>query len=375
MAADYTLYGGDHSYYTGKARAYMRFKDLDWEEVTASRAIYKSTILPQIGAAIVPVLATADGQFVQDTTDIIDYLEAAHPAVSVYPYTPVQKLVALLLELYGDEWLIIPAMHYRWSVLEQQRDFIFGEFGRMSAPDATREEQLAIGERTSAMFRGSITGLGITAQTAPGIEQAYLEFLDQLDAHFSQYDFLLGSRPCIGDFGFMGPLYAHLGRDPVPQALMQARAPNVYAWVQRMNNPVPLAGAFLADDEVPVTLLPILRTMCRDQLPDVLDVIRHNAAWLEQNPGGNIPRFLGMHAFRTGPASGERVIHSYAQWMFQRPWAHYHALSDGERVAADVLLKAIGGYEALNTRITHWVARKPGQLELVGSPPIVSAPA
>ncbi|MGL4566529.1 MAG: glutathione S-transferase N-terminal domain-containing protein, partial [Halioglobus sp.] len=156
MAADYILYGGDHSYYTGKVRAYMRFKGLDWEEVTASRAVYKSTILPQIGAAIVPVLATANGQFVQDTTDIIDFLEAAHPAVSVYPDTPVQKLVALMLELYGDEWLLIPAMHYRWSVLEQQRDFIFGEFGRMSAPDASLEEQLAIGERTSAMFRGSI---------------------------------------------------------------------------------------------------------------------------------------------------------------------------------------------------------------------------
>jgi glutathione S-transferase len=365
MAADYILYGGDHSYYTGKVRAYMRFKGLGWEEVTASRAVYKSTILPQIGAAIVPVLATANGQFVHDTTDIIDFLEAAHPAVSVYPDTPVQKLVALMLELYGDEWLLIPAMHYRWSVLEQQREFIFGEFGRMSAPDASLEEQLAIGERTSAMFRGSITGLGITQQTAPGIEQAYLEFLDQLDAHFSQYDFLLGSRPSIGDFGFMGPLYAHLGRDPVPKAIMQERAPNVYAWVERMNNPVPLSGEWLADDEIPVTLLPILRTMCRDQLPDVLDVVRHNAAWLQQNPGGNIPRFLGMHPFQTGSARGERVVHSYAQWMFQRPWGHYHSLRGAQRVAADALLNAIGGHAAMNAEITHWVVRKPGQLELV----------
>jgi hypothetical protein len=193
----------------------------------------------------------------------------------------------------------------------------------------------------------------------------YLEFLDQLDAHFSQYDFLLGSRPSIGDFGFMGPLYAHLGRDPVPKALMQERAPNVYAWVQRMNNPVPLAGEFLADDEIPVTLLPILQTMCRDQLPDVLDVIRRNAAWLEQNPGGNIPRYLGMHPFRTGAGRGERVVHSYAQWMFQRPWAHYHALSGGARAAADALLNTVGGYDALNTEIVHWVARKHGQLELV----------
>jgi len=128
----------------------------------------------------------------------------------------VQRLVALLLELYGDEWLIIPAMHYRWSVIDQQRDFIMSEFGKLSAPGASYEEQIAIGERTSRAFSGMLPALGITAATIPGIEMAYLEFLDQLNEHFGHYDFLLGSRPSIGDFGFMGPLYAHLARDPVP---------------------------------------------------------------------------------------------------------------------------------------------------------------
>ena len=150
MATEYILYGADHSLYTGKARAYMRFKDLDWREVTATKEIYKTIILPKIGAPIVPVLETSEGHYVQDTTDIIDFLEARHPAVSVYPDSPVQKLVALLLELYGDEWLVIPAMHYRWSVLDQQRDFILSEFGRMSAPDASHEEQVAIGEKHRA---------------------------------------------------------------------------------------------------------------------------------------------------------------------------------------------------------------------------------
>lgn len=365
MSTDYILYGADHSLYTGKARAYMRYKNLNWREVTASREIYKSVILPKIGAPIVPVLETSDGRYVQDTTDIIDFLEAAHPEVSVYPDTPVQKLVALMLELYGDEWLVMPAMHYRWSVLDQQREFIFSEFGKTSAPGASLEEQLEIGERTSRMFSGSVPMLGVTAATIPAIEAVYLEMLGQLDTHFSQYDFLLGSRPSIGDFGLVGPLYAHLGRDPVPKALMQERAPNVFAWVARMNNPAPLSGEFLADDEIPGTLLPVLQTMCRDQLPEVLDVIRHNAAWLEEHPGDNIPRVLGMHPFNTGPASGERYIHSYAQWMFQRPYSHYHALSSAERAAADLLLTSAGGYEALNVEIKHWLARKPGQLELV----------
>jgi glutathione S-transferase len=365
MAVDYVLYGGDHSLFTGKARAYMRYKSLNWEERPATRDVYLNLILPNIGAPIIPVLATAAGEYVQDTTDIIDFLEARHPGVSVYPVTPLQRLVALLLELYGDEWLIIPAMHYRWSVIDQQRDFILSEFGKLSAPQASYEEQIAIGERTSRGFSGMVPALGITADTIPGIEATYLEFLNQLDQHFARFEFLLGSRPSIGDYGLIGPLYAHLGRDPVPKALMQQRAPNVYAWVERMNNPRPLSGEFLANDVIPETLLPILSTLCKDQLPDVLDVIEHNSAWLAANPAGSIPRFLGMHRFTTGPATGERCISSYAQWLFQRPWSHYQSLRAEDKVAADKLLDSIGGHAALNVTIKHWLTRKPGQLELV----------
>ena len=72
-----------------------------------------------------------------------------------------------------------------------------------------------------------------------------------------------------------------------------------------------------------------------------------------------------MHRFTTGTATGERYIHSYAQWLFQRPYAHYHALRGRDRQAAEALLRSIGGFDALNTGIEHWVARKPGQLELV----------
>lgn len=373
MPVDYILYGGDHSLFTGKARAYMRYKDLSWEERSATRDVYLNIILPKIGAPIIPVLETSDGEYVQDTTDIIDFLEARHPGASVYPVTPLQRLVALLLELYADEWLIIPAMHYRWSVIDQQRDFIMSEFGKLSAPQASHEEQIAIGERTSRAFSGMLPALGITAETIPGIEAAYLEFLDQLNQHFAHFDFLLGSRPSIGDFGFMGPLYAHLGRDPVPRALMQQRAPHVYAWVERMNNPQPLSGEFLADDTIPATLLPILATQCKDQLPDVLDAIAHNSAWLEANPGGSIPRFLGIHRFTSGFAVGERCISSYSQWLFQRAWLHYQSLGREGRLAADRLLDSVGGRAALHADIPRWVARKTGQLELVEQPSPVTS--
>jgi len=247
------------------------------------------------------------------------------------------------------------------------------EFGKLSAPGASYEEQIAIGERTSRAFSGMLPALGITAATIPGIEMAYMEFLDQLNQHLARFDFLLGSQPSIGDFGFMGPLYAHLGRDPVPRALMQQRAPHVYAWVERMNNPRPLSGDFLADDTVPDSLLPILATLCKDQLPDVLDAIAHNSAWLDANPGGSIPRFLGMHPFASGTAVGERFISSYSQWLFQRPWWHYQSLGREGKIAADRLLDRVGGRAALNADIRRWVTRKTGQLELVeGQAPVTA---
>ncbi len=361
----YILYGGELSYYTGKARAYLRFKGVPFEERTATREVYKTIIVPAAGAPIIPVLAAPGGELVQDTTEIIDFLEARHPEPSVYPGGARQKLVALMLEHYGDEWLVIPAMHYRWSYLEQQHDFIMGEFGALSAPEASREEQIAIGKKTSAPFRGSIPMLGVNEVTIPAIESEWHRLMAQLDAHFSQHPFLLGTRPSIGDFGLMGPLYAHLGRDPVPRALMEEKAPRLYDWVCRMNAPDDAPGEFLADDEIPDTLLPVLETLSRDFLPDVRGVIEKNAGFMEARPGEDIPRYLGMQPFRTGSAESERIVHSYSQWLFQRAFDHYQALDGDARAAAAALLDRIGALETFQAPLLHRVKRKPGQLELV----------
>jgi hypothetical protein len=80
----------------------------------------------------------------------------------VYPTTPLQRLVALLLEVYGDEWLVIAAMHYRWSFPEN-REFAHHEFGKVSEPEATPEQQRALGEQLSKPFAGALPPLGVTA--------------------------------------------------------------------------------------------------------------------------------------------------------------------------------------------------------------------
>ena len=84
---------------------------------------------------MIPVLVTPEGVAVQDTADIVDHVERVESGPSVFPAGPVQKLASLLLELYADEWLIIPATHYRWTYNEA---WIVGEFGRFRGSASAR---------------------------------------------------------------------------------------------------------------------------------------------------------------------------------------------------------------------------------------------
>jgi len=117
------LYGGKLSYFSGKARAYLHYKKIDFSEEKATPKIYKTIIMPRIGYPMIPVTLMPDDTIIQDTTELMDYYDARREPRAVTPPTPRQRLVSSLMELYGDEWLVIPAMHYRWVY---NRDFARG---------------------------------------------------------------------------------------------------------------------------------------------------------------------------------------------------------------------------------------------------------
>lgn len=361
MTDCYQLLGAPASLYTGKVRAYLRFKDIPYREVLATRAVFQETILPKTGVRFIPVVLTPDGASIQDTTDIIDTLETHFPAPSVYPATPRQRLAALLFEVYGDEWLVMPAMHYRWIY---NRDFIVGEFGKIAMPDADADTQRKAGEETAAYFSGSLPFLGITEDTMPEVEKSYEAFLAEFEAHLAVHPFLFGSRPSIGDFGLMGPLYAHLYRDPASGDLMRRLAPRVAGWVMRMNSPKPKTGDFLAGDEIPETLLPLLRRFFTEYTDILAGTVSALETWAGENEGPEIPRAIGTQRFTLGAASADRVIFPYTQWMFQRPWAFYHGAEEATRSGMDALLNTSGGRGMMDIEIRTKVTRKNNKLAL-----------
>lgn len=338
----YRLYGAAISYYTGKVRAYLRWKDLPFEEIHADANTYRQVILPRVGFPVIPVVVTPDDATLQDTTCIIEALEARHPEPSISPSTPRQQLASLLLELYGDEWLLIPAMHYRWH---HNRDFAIRAFGELNAPDASPEEQLAIGNKRAGPFAQSAIMLGGEPSMHAAIESSYEAFLGEMDEHFGQHPYLLGTRPCLGDFGLIGPLYAHLYRDPASGDLMRRLAPNVVKWVERMQRPPsPRSGDFLPGDEIPDTLLPVLRRMMREQLPDLQTTVHSLEQWISQHPGEQeVPRSVGMQPFQLEGSQGMRIAKPYSLWMLQRVRDAWRELGGTNHAGLEAFLERVDG--------------------------------
>ncbi|MEM9668547.1 MAG: glutathione S-transferase [Pseudomonadota bacterium] len=336
----YTLYGADLSYFSGKARAYLDWKGLDYDEIRPDRDIYDRILLPRVGWPVIPVIAGPEDEILQDTSDIIDTLDQRHAGASAFPDSPVQKLAALLFEVIGDEWLLIPAMHYRWA---HNRDYAYQKFGEASAPDKSPEEQFEIGKKTATYFEGSLPFLGITPETVPAIEAAYVEFLEQFATHLASHDMLLGSRPSIGDFGLFGPLYAHLYMDPASGDLMKDKAPQVAHWVERMRDAEASPGDFLPNDEVPETLKPMLRNQLRDFVPVLISTAEALTGWAaDQTSGTEVPRALGPHDFQLRGINSNRMIFPFSLWMLQRPLDHYRSLEGEAKTRANVFLEDLG---------------------------------
>ena len=148
----YRLIAAEASYYSGKVRAYLRYKGIPFEELLATRKLYQELPVFQGGVRSIPVLLTPEGEALTDSTDIIDFCEVRFPEPSVWPTAPLQRLVALFFEIYADEWLLLPAMHYRWSYREENYDFVVREFGATLLPDAPADEQRQAGEKAAAVF-------------------------------------------------------------------------------------------------------------------------------------------------------------------------------------------------------------------------------
>jgi glutathione S-transferase len=352
-----TLYNVDASYYGAKIRSYLQYKRIPFNEVLGDREVFSAKILPTVGWPVIPVILTELGETLQDTSDMIDHYEIVYAEKSVLPLMAPGRALSYWLELIGDEWLKLPALHYRWRY---NRDFVVREMGRNNDPSAPAAEQLRVGKKIAKTFQDWCPIHGITERTSASIETEYLEFLRLFEKHLAVFPYLLGSQPSLGDFAFFGPLYAHLYRDPVSGDLMRQAAPRVSNWVIRMNSfnsqrPTE-EGDWVDFEAIPDTLTHLLNHLSRDFVPVIVAEVQALQLWLQNSNDVIMPRYFGDVNFVLGTdrpheVSEKRKLTTYGQWMLQRVLNVLKSSGDTERKKITRLFSCFGASSVLDITI------------------------
>ena len=384
----YRLFSWEHSYFSGKVRAYLRYKQyagaLAFEDILATQELIMNLLLPATQTGAVPQMLAPDGTWVQDSSEIIDYCEQAHPEAPIVPdatTSPRQRLVAYLIELLADEWMLVYAFWERWLYSLDDADpsqtaFNEQQWGAFLSPDAKGMERRQAGRflfenlfgikeaktNPQGVYRG-LVDLGVSDATGPAWKANNDRILDALEAHFAVHDFIFGGLPSLADFGLMAPLYAHLFRDAVSGFDLRTRYPLVSEWVERTNGTNALnartygqslysigeggdlvarpatsdGGMWLPEDEIPPTLMPLLEIFFDDMWPVLVSSCERLRTFLDSDahqrgtevPGKSFfasPGFEALqqeggpltHAFNIEGVTSRRMVIPYQVWMLQR---------------------------------------------------------
>ena len=360
------LYGSPLSLYTGRARSYLIKAGIDYHEHTQNSDHYLQSVLPRAGNRLgVPTVETADGEVIRDGAAIIDHYEV-QTGHTFSPTSPRQRIISRLFDVVGAEGLLRPAMHYRWNFDSENLAFLKFHFKTMMPPG---DEADARAEKAMNAMRNASQAFGAIPDTFDLVEKLYLELLESLNIHFSNYPYLLGNRPCIGDFGMMAPLYAHLGRDPKPLSLMQARAIQLFRWVERMNRPEPDIGefddkheGFLPGDDIPPTLVSLLKQIAIDFIPETRAAATCINDWLAQQgnlaPGTPAERGVGFGVFEIRGQALNALAQPYRFYLLQRVQDDYEAMDSGEQADITNLLNSCGMADVLTIKIDRRIGRE-----------------
>jgi hypothetical protein len=181
----------------------------------------------------------------------------------------------------------------------------------------------------------------------------------------------------------MAPLFAHLGRDPVPAGLMKNTAPSVFRWTERMNSPA-LADSdypqepdgFPADDALPDSLIPVIACAVAQWTPGLRADTECFNRWLaaldDPRPGRLVSHdgkrqvhpHVGRISYPWREVTMERASHPHSLWHFARAQAAVQALTGSDATRFETLMGNVGGNELFALRTDRKISRKDNVLVL-----------
>ncbi|MBT7541516.1 MAG: hypothetical protein HN683_19385 [Gammaproteobacteria bacterium] len=151
--------------------------------------------------------------------------------------------------------------------------------------------------------------------------------------------------------------------------MMQSDAVRLFRWVERMNRPEPDIGEFaeqtdvyLANDEVPQTLINLLRQIAIDFVPETKAAAETINHWLAQQPnlaaGTQVQRGVGMGSFEVRGVTVNALAQPYRFYLLSRVQQEFQSLTEAEQHSVTALLKTCHMGAILECKISRDIGRK-----------------
>jgi len=252
----FRLLGLEASPYTMKVKSYLTYKGLPFDWITRSMA-NEALFQKHAKVQLIPLLFFPDGQTMQDSTLIIERIERDTGGNSIHPEDKALWFLSCLFEEFGDEWCNKLMFFQRWfypadakaTGARLARDRLEGKWYRALAKPVIAH----------LMVRRMVPRLvysGGNDTNIPQLKQSFENLVALLDAHFQARPYLLGGRPCFGDFGLWCNLY-EAWTDPTAKAHIETHAPHLVGYIRRMLAPS-AEGPFEPLGALLPTLTPVL---------------------------------------------------------------------------------------------------------------------
>ena len=254
MSGVHRVYGAEVSPYSVKVRSYFRYKQIPHKWIVRDQSRMKE-FQQYAKLPLIPLVVKPDDTGIQDSTPIIEALEAEFPEPTIHSPDPVVAFLSALIEEFADEWGNKWMFHYRWA-READQVSASTRIAQSLMPGLEGEELTGAAAAIRQRMLGRVGFVGSSPQTAPQIEDSFQEGIGQLEAHIATRHYLFGARPSFGDFGLWGQVY-NAWTDPTAGSLLDENTPHVVAWAKRMLEPS-AEGGFEAWDTLGTTLAPFL---------------------------------------------------------------------------------------------------------------------
>ena len=185
----YQLYDFAFSHYCEKVRWALDYKGIEYETRHLLPGFHLRTTRKLASRSCVPILA-GEGMVVQDSTEIINFLERRFPNPALTPADPGQANEAFEWEEYLDEevGVTVRRWFYFHALPDRQRAT------RFLCQGVSGTHRVLFGFAFGPIRKAMTEMMDVHPQPARDAEQRLLAALDKLDEVLACRDFLVGDR-------------------------------------------------------------------------------------------------------------------------------------------------------------------------------------